>query len=168
MDTAVQITIGQLLGSTAFLLLGIAIVQWLLSIWIKSRLEQSIRHEKDKQLEEYKFSLSKRDKVANIASFFSLWIKYRGHEKKWLEEKELIEYYRELTKMSFELALWVDDEVLLKDVMKRLKNEDGSQDTIELLLKVRKLISENKESTLGAEDITLWPVDTKFIENKEK
>jgi len=168
MDTAVQITIGQLLGGFTFLLLGVAIVQWLLSIWIKSRLEQSIRHEYDKQLEEYKFSLSKRDKVANIASFFSLWIKYRGYEKKWLEEQELIDYYRELTKMSFELALWIDDEVLLKDIMKRLKNEDGSQNTVELLLKVKKLISENKESTLEAQDITLWPADTKFIEDKEK
>lgn len=168
MDTIVQLTIAQLLESTVLLILGIGVIQWLLSIWIKSRLEQSIRHEYDRRLEEYKFSLSKRDKVANIASFFSLWIKFRGNEKEWLEEKELIEYYRELTKMSFELALWIDDEVFLRDVMKRFKNEDGSQDTVDLLLKVRKLISENKESSLKAEDITLWPADIKFIRDRKK
>lgn len=118
--------------------------------------------------EDYKFLVSKRDKIANIASFFSLWIKYRGHEQRWLEGKDLIEYYQELTKMSFELALWVDDEDLLKDVMRRLKNEDGSEQTVDLLLKVKKLISKNKESKLKAEDITLWPADTKFIENGKK
>ncbi|MHB1330370.1 MAG: hypothetical protein ACYCY6_00100 [Minisyncoccota bacterium] len=166
MEPIIQLTVTQIFGGIMLFILGLGIIQWILSIWIKSRLEQSIRHEYDRQLEEYKFSLSKRDKVANIASFFSLWIKYRGNERAWLDEKELIEYYRELTKMSFELALWVDDENLLKDVMKRLKNKDGSQGTIELLLKVKKLISENKESSLKAEDITLWPADTKFIERK--
>jgi hypothetical protein len=118
--------------------------------------------------EDYKFLVSKRDKIANIASFFSLWIKYRGHEGKWLKGEELVEYYQELTRMSFELALWVDDEELLKDVMKRLKNEDGSQQTVELLLKVKKLISKNKKSNLNPTDITIWPADIKFIENVEK
>ena len=166
MDNVIQITASQLLGGGIFLLLGVAILQGLSSIWIKIRLEQSVRYEYDKQLERYRFSLSKRDKVANIASFFSLWIKYRGHEQKWLKGQELVEYYQELTKMSFELALWIDDEILLKDVMIRLKNEDGSQNTVELLLKFKKLISENKESTLKAGDVTIWPADTKFIEDK--
>jgi hypothetical protein len=144
----------------------IGVIQWLLSIWIKNRLEHSIRNEYDKQLEEYKFSISKRDKIANIASFFSLWIKYRGCESVWLSENELIEYYQELTKMSFEIALWIDDEILLKDVMNRLKNKDGSASTVELLLKVKKLISENKQSILKPEDITIWPADFKFIKDK--
>jgi hypothetical protein len=168
MENGVLLTNIQVIGGVMSLVSSLGIIQWLLSIWIKSRLEQSIRHEYDKQLEEYKFSLSKRDKVANIASFFSLWIKYRGCERAWLDEKELIEYYRELTKMSFELALWVDDEDLLKDVMRRLKNEDGAQDTVSLLLMVKKLISENKEPDLKAEDITVWPADIRFIQDKEK
>lgn len=165
MDTIVQLTIFQILGSTLFLVLCLGLLQWFLSLWIKNRLEQSIRHEYDKQLEEHKFTISKRDKVANIASFFSLWIKYRGHEHKWLKGNDLINYYQELTRMSFELALWVDDDDLLKDVMKRLKNEDGSENTVGLLLKVKKVISENKKSTLKVDDITLWPADAKFIED---
>ena len=52
--------------------------------------------------------------------------------------------------------------------MKRLKNEDGSENTIELLLKARKLISENKDSSLKANDITIWPADIKFLEEGEK
>jgi hypothetical protein len=85
-----------------------------------------------------------------------------------LNEKELIEYYRELTKMSFELVLWIDDDDLLKDVMKRLKNEDGSQNTVELLLKARELISVRYKSNLKVEDVTLWPADIEFIKNNGK
>jgi hypothetical protein len=168
METIFQLTFNQVLVVTIISVLGFGVIQWLLSVWIKNRLEQSIRHEYDRKLEEYKFSLSKRDKVANIASFFSLWIKYRGHERKWLNEKELIEYYRELTKMSFELVLWIDDDDLLKDVMKRLKNEDGSQNTVELLLKARELISVRYKSNLKVEDVTLWPADIEFIKNNGK
>jgi hypothetical protein len=167
-DTIIQLTLGQVLGGTAFLITCVGLLQWLISNWLKIRLEQSIRHEYDKQLEEYKFAISKRDRIANIASFFSLWIKYRGHERKWLNDRDLIDYYRELTQMSFELALWVDDEDLLKEVMKRLKNEDGSENTVELLLRAKGLISENKNSTLGADNITIWPADIKFIEEGPK
>ncbi len=167
-DTTLQLTISQILGSTLLLVICLGALQWLLSLWIKNRLEQSIKHEYDKQLEEHKFAISKRDKTANIASFFSLWIKYRGHEQGWLKGKDLIEYYQKLTQMSFEFALWIDDEDLLRDVMKRLKNEDGSENTIELLLEVRKFISKNKTSKLKAEDITIWPADTTFIEDGER
>ena len=163
-----QIPIWQLIVSTISVAGILGIIQWLLSIWIKARLEKSIQHEYDKRLEEYKFSISKRDKIANIASFFSLWIKYRGHERKWLNNQDLIDYYKELTKMSFELALWVDDDDFLKDIMKRLKNEDGSENTINLLLKAKKIISENKQTALKAEDITLWPADTKFIKEGKR
>lgn len=153
--------------NTIFIILGLGVIQWLLSLWIKSRIEESIKQEYNKQLEEYKFLISKRDKVANIASFFSLWIKYRGNGEKWLDEKERIDYYKELTQMSFELALWIDDEDLLRDIMKRLKNEDGSENTVNLLLKAKTLISNNKNSTLKAGDITLWPANIDFIKDKK-
>lgn len=168
MNNIIQITYQQLFLGSSITIVGIGIIQWFLSILIKAKLEQSIRYGYDKKLEEEKFLISKRDKIANIASFFSLWIKYRGNEKKWLEDKELIEYYQELTKMSFELALWIDDEELLKDVMKRLKNEDGSESTVELLIKVKRLISYNKNTTLKADDITIWPKDFQFIEEGKK
>ena len=163
-----QISIEKLIFSATLVTFLLGIIQWILSLWIKTRLEKSIQHEYDKQLEEYRFSISKREKIANIASFFSLWIKYRGHERKWLNDEDLIDYYKELTKMSFELALWVDDDNLLKDIMKRLKNEDGSENINNLLLKAKKIINENKQTELKAEDITLWPADVKFIEEGKK
>ena len=168
MGNIIQLTFGQVLTGSLFIVLCIGALQWFISNWLKIRLEQSIRYEYDKQLEEHKFLISKRDKIANIADFFSLWIKYRGCERNWLDDRDLIDYYKELTKMSFELELWVDDEDLLKEVMKRLKNEDGSAHTVELLLRTKKLISENKNSSLEAKDITIWPADTKFIQERNK
>jgi hypothetical protein len=167
MDVIIQLTPTQVLGGSVFLAVCIGLLQWLISNWLKTRLEQSIRHEYDKQLEEYKFAISKREKIASIASLFSLWIKYRGEERKWLCELDLIDYYKELTRMSFELALWVDDEELLGEVMKRLKNKNGAENTVELLLKAKRLISES-DSALTADDITVWPADIKFIKDGPK
>ncbi|MFA6514949.1 MAG: hypothetical protein WCT42_01635 [Candidatus Paceibacterota bacterium] len=44
--------------NTIFIILGLGLIQWLLSLWIKSRIEESIKQEYNKQLEEYKFSIS--------------------------------------------------------------------------------------------------------------
>lgn len=117
------------------------------------------------KIEDHRFLLSKKEKIANVASFFAKWVKYRGHEEKWLDKEALVDYYEELTKMSFELALWVDDEKFLKDIMKRLRNEDNSTDTVELLLKAKKLISGKNNKDLNKNDITLWPKDISFLED---
>ena len=113
--------------------------------------------------ENYRFLISKREKIANVASLFARWVKYRGHEQKWMEKEDLVDYYEELTKMSFELSLWVDDEEFLKAVMKRLRNDGNATDTIELLLKAKELINGSKNKELKKEDITLWPKDQSFL-----
>ena len=162
-ETIIQLSFSQLLLGTAVLVVLLSVLQWLLAQWIRIRLEQSIRNEYDKQLEEYRFLISKREKIANIASFFARWAKYRGHEKKWISKNNIADYYEELTKMSFELVLWIDDEEFLKDVMRRLRNETDTTDTLELLLKAKELISGSKNKILKKEDITTWPADPTFL-----
>ncbi len=120
-------------------------------------------HYANKKIEEYKFLILKREKIANIASFFSKWIKYRGHEEKWLNDKEKIDYYEDLTKMSFEFALWIEDEDFLKKVMRRLRNEQ-EENIAELLLQARELINNKKNKKIKSNEITSWPKEASFLE----
>jgi|CXWL01.1.fsa_nt_gi hypothetical protein len=163
LDTIIQVTLFQLLTSTALLITIVGGLQWVLAQWIKIRLEQSIKTEYAKQIEEYKFLISKREKIANIASFFARWIKYRGYEEKWIDKKDLADYYEELTKMSFELVLWIDDEEFLKNVMLRFRNDSNATDTLDLLLKAKELVSGSKNKALKGSDITLWPSDPSIL-----
>jgi hypothetical protein len=141
----------------SFLIASMAIVQGLLALWIKVRLEKSIQHEYDKQLEEYRFSQLQRQKAEIVARFFAKWSKYRGKEESMLDKNALIDYYEELCQMSFELSLWVEDEQLLNDIMSCFKLEKNSKDIRSLAGKVRKLILKKPADTFDSQNIVLWP-----------
>lgn len=58
--------------------------------------------------------------------------------------------------MSFEISLWVKDEVLLKDIMDRLQNKDGSKPVRRIVGEIRNLILEYR-SGFDSNDIVTWP-----------
>lgn len=154
-----QFSSGQLFTSLTFVVICISILQLLLSIWIKSRLEKSIQHEYDKKLEEYKFLQTQRQKSEIVARFFAKWIKFRGKEQDILETKDLLNYYEDLNQMSIELSLWVVDETILKDVMKRFQNDQQSKNIRQLIGQFRELILNIKNKDFDVNEITLWPTD---------
>lgn len=144
---------------TSGIIIAISIVQFLLSIWIKSRLENSIHHEYDKKLEEYKFLHLQKQKSEIIAKFFAKWIKYNGQERNFLSKKELVDYYEDLNKMSFELSLWISDDNILKEVMERFQNNKNAKDVRSLIGEFRKLILNIKSNHFNINDITIWRID---------
>jgi len=139
-------------------------IQFLFSIWIKSRLEKSIQHEYNKKLEEYKFLQIQRQKAEIIAKFFAKWIKFRGQEKVLLEKKELLDYYEDLNKMSFEISLWISDDKILKEVMKLFQNDPEAKNVRQLIGEFRKLILNIKNDNFDVQEITLWPTNNIAIE----
>lgn len=153
MENTIQLTVTQI--SVALTLIGI--LQFLLANWIRIRLEQSIRHDYDKELEDYKFSQLQRKKAESVANLFSHWIKYRGKENSLLSKKEQFEYYENLNKMSIEISLWIKDEVLLTDIMGRLQNKPDAKTVHELVGEVRKLILNDKEDSFDSMEVVVWP-----------
>lgn len=131
---------------------------WLTKTWIGARIDKSIQHHYQKELEDYKTSRLRRERTELISRLFSLWIKYRGRESVILSNEELIERYYELNRMSLELSLWVEDVKLLNDVMSRLQNRDNAKSIYEIMGEVRALILE-KSDDFNPKNITLWPVD---------
>ena len=91
-------------------------------------------------LEDYKLKILRREKIETFADFFSKWIKYRGREGDYLTEKELFDYYEDLNKASIKMCLYIDDEKLLTEIMKRLQNAPEAKDSRLLIGEVRKFV----------------------------
>ncbi len=157
----ISLTFVQVLLGSIILAALLCLVQWLLLKWIAARLEQSIRHEYEVKLEDYRFEQLLRQKAESVAALFSRWIKYRGHELELLSTNELSTYYEDLNRMSFELVLWVKDDALLNEIMHTLQLKEGATSDPRVLVgKIRRYIQnsdKNSSSTFDSNNITLWP-----------
>lgn len=154
-----------IIGNVVFVIL-FSLLQWLLSLWIKARLENSIKHEYSIRLEEFKFDQLRRLKAETIAVFFAKWIKYRGNEAEMLEKNNLLDYYEELNKMSFELTMWIDDEKLLREIMKRFNNSPEALEVRDLLIETRKYLAKKPDNNFQSHEIIVWPTDKLAKEKK--
>lgn len=124
--------------------LSSAVSLLVINYWIKARIENSIRHEYDKKLEEIRYEIRKREQAAIIAELFSKWIFLRDESK------------RELNRLSFEMSLWLPDDVAI-EINKRLKNLDVSKSVQDLIIECRKIIQRN-ETKLTPNDITFFGI----------
>jgi hypothetical protein len=97
-----------------------------------------------------------RIQAAKLAELFAKWSKYGAKEKQILSPKELYDYYEELTRMSYELSLWLKDESLLIKIMKRLTLTQDSPKPKELLIEIRQVILGKKPKRLKADDLVHW------------
>ncbi len=97
-----------------------------------------------------------RIQAAKIAESFACWAKYAGKETSVLDKKELYDYYENLTKMSYEFSLWIEDEKLVKEIMKRFTNSEDALSTKQLVIKVRELILNKNPEELTADDLVHW------------
>jgi hypothetical protein len=97
-----------------------------------------------------------RIQAAKVAEFFAKWAKYSGKETSVLERKELYDYYENLTRMSYELSLWIEDEELVKEIMKRFTNSEDALSTKQLVIKARALILNKKTKSLTADNLVHW------------
>jgi hypothetical protein len=101
-----------------------------------------------------------RIQAAKLAELFAKWSKYSAKEKQILNRKELYDYYEELTRMSYELSLWLKDETLLIKILRRLVLTKDSPQPKELLIEVRRLILGKKTKHLTANELVHWEVPT--------
>lgn len=120
------------------------IVVFVVKTYLKATIEQSIKHDNDKKLEEIKFEMKKREQSALVANMFS----------KWIFLKDDTDKNRELNKLSFEMSLWLPDNIAI-EVNKRLKNKEDSKTVMDLIIECRKLLNDGK-TELKPEEITFF------------
>lgn len=157
MEQFLQIFLSTLVSTV----LTFGLFAWVLKTVIQSKIENSVRHLYDKELEDYRYLRIRRQKAEQIANLFAMWFKYRGREENNLSKEEHIEHLHHLNKMSLEVSLWMDDVEILNDVMRRLCNAADAKTVRGIVGDVRKLILEKKDS-FDPETIVLWPLDTEI------
>jgi hypothetical protein len=120
------------------------IVVFIVKTYFTAKIEQSVKIKYDKKLEEIKFEIKKREQSALVANMFS----------KWIVLKDDTDKNRELNKLSFEMSLWLPDNIAI-EVNKRLRNAKDSKTVMDLIIECRKLINDGK-TDLKPEEITFF------------
>lgn len=102
--------------------------------------------------ENYKFELLKNQQATRVADLFSLWLKHDDTSIEKLTAVEKMEYQEKLNKLTWELAMWIRDEEIVKKIMDRLSHSSKSN-IKEIILQVREVIQNKKSKVLKWEDI---------------
>ncbi len=113
---------------------GIGIIQLLVVMWIKARLEASIKSEKDRILEEYKYEIRAREQAAKVAEYFSYYFRLKSDSS----EAD----YRKANQLAWEMALWLPEETY-KLISKAVANPSDEANILSALVSVRKLLLKN-------------------------
>jgi hypothetical protein len=150
-------SVGRILVSNSPSLVAIGLV----SYWVKTRLRESIRHEYEKELEEFKFEMRKREQSALVADLFSTWVHVKEDNEEITESEE--ERYRKLNRLSFEMSLWLPDQLAIEiNNMLQWKGKGWA----ELLIECRKVIQNTETTELQPGNITYF--NTKSRKWKEE
>ena len=119
------------LTDALLVLLGLGVIQFLLSLWIKARLESSIKSEYDKLLEDYRFDLRVREQAEKTAEYIAL--------ARNLAETSSEADYRRANQLAWELALLLPDD-LYRNLGKALATPSANNNILSVLIEIRKLL----------------------------
>lgn len=106
------------------LIASFSAIQALLAWWIKNRLSESIKHEYDKKLEEYKQDQLRKEKAAVVAEFLAEWTHLKGTDTKRLNQ------------LLWELSLYLPSH-LVRDVKSMVSNSESGKTAPEVLVAAR-------------------------------
>jgi hypothetical protein len=127
---------------TVAVLIGVA--QFLSSIWIKARLEASIKSEYDRRLEDYRYEIRVREQAAKAAEYLSL---------AWrLEESDPKEVYHRVNQLGWELAMWLPADTYKAMVLGIAKNTE-TENPLATIISIRKLLLGTNSGILVTDNI---------------
>ena len=105
--------------------------------------------------EKYKFELLKQEQAVRVAELFATWMKIGDKELSQMEETERAEHCEKLNKITWELAIWIPDEAIVKNIMDKLSH-NSQQDIKEIILSIRQQIQKKEHRKLKWEDLVYF------------
>lgn len=102
----------------------VGVIQYLASKWLESRLTNSIKHEYDCKLEEYRFEMRRREQAARVAKLLA--INFRPGTTA-----------HEFNELAWELSLWLPAD-LVRELTRCLCGAEGAMHPKQLLIAIRK------------------------------
>ena len=129
------------LDNLIYIIVTSGIISSAFGLWFKFRLQYSIKHECDKNIEKYNNELESRKKAELIAELLSEWLSFPNAQTK-------------LNKLTFEAFLWLPDEIA-KDLSNLLAHEEDAPEVRKILLKIRKYLL-NENTNLESKEIIIF------------
>ncbi|MFN4028567.1 MAG: hypothetical protein ACK4LR_01035 [Acidovorax temperans] len=132
---------------TIFSIAGaLAIVQFLLSLWIAERLKSQLQLENAKVLEAMKWEVRVREQAAKVAEYMSATAN--------LAETDPPERYAQLNRLSWELALWLPSDVY-RSMGQALTHRTETENELTVIMQVRKHLLGDQAGDLSSEEIVV-------------
>jgi len=134
------IGIGSAISTTA--LLGVA--AFLARNWLLARLKLSLQKEHSKFIEELQWERKAREQAEKVAEYMAL--------ARQLKKKSTEEEYRKANRLSWELAMWLPEEIY-KETVQAIANPSEETNELSAVIGVRKLLLKEKAGALSQDDI---------------
>lgn len=114
-----------------------------------------ISHFFAKKIEDYRFSLLKKEQALKVAELFALWMKCDDEVLDKFSTEERRNHCEKLNKLTWELAIWIPDEKIVKSIMEKLSHspEASKADIKEIILQSRELIQKRRSKILKWTDL---------------
>ena len=129
------------------IILGVVLfgaLQYLASLWISERLKTSLQKEHSTFLENLKWELKVREQAVRVAEYLAL--------ARALKEDSSDSEYRKANQLSWELAMWLPEEIYKEMVNSIAKPSDTTNELTTVVL-VRSLLLKEKAGKLTSENI---------------
>jgi hypothetical protein len=120
------------------------VVQYLASLWISERLKISLQKEHSTFLENLKWELKAREQAVRVAEYLAL--------ARSLKEDSPKSDFRKANQMSWELAIWLPDEIY-KEMVRAITDPNENTNELTTVISVRKLLLKEKAGTLNSDNI---------------
>jgi predicted transcriptional regulator len=119
-----------------------AAFQAALVIWVKASIEGAVKHQWDRDLEEFKFEMRRREQAAMIAELLAEWDSKSNDRKR-------------LNQLVLEANLWLPESIA-RELNRVLSYHSDAKSSKELVIDIRHLLQGEKDSLL-ANEIVYFP-----------
>jgi hypothetical protein len=122
----------------------LAALQFLIGLWIKARVEGSIKYDYDKKLEEFRYEIKVREQAEKVAEYMEL--------ARHLRENSPSADYQKANRLAWELAMWLPSAVY-KRMAESLVRPNEQNNPLQVVVEVRRLLLGDKAGDLMADNI---------------
>jgi hypothetical protein len=120
------------------------VLQYLASLWISERLKTSLQREHSTFLENLKWELKVREQAVRVAEYLAL--------ARNLKADSPDSDYRKANQLSWELAMWLPEEIY-KEMVNAITKRSDNTNELTTVLSVRSLLLKEKAGNLTSENI---------------
>jgi predicted transcriptional regulator len=129
-------------GQIGLLISIVAAFQAALVIWVKASIEGAVKHQWDRDLEEFKYEMRRREQAAMIAELLAEWDSKSSDRKR-------------LNQLVLEANLWLPESIA-RELNRVLSYHADAKSSKELVIDIRHLLQGEKDSLL-ANEIVYFP-----------